>query len=86
MDKSIESTKWIEAEKIEFKSQVYSSIDEYFKDVDRAGRDEDYTNIKGTLWPRSQDERNRILIDKIKAKHRLESHSDSQGTELMLSI
>lgn len=86
MNTFIQSTTLAESPTIDFESEVYASINEYFTDLDRVRRNEEYTYIQGNLWPRSSAERNQILIDKINAKRRLELHSASGGTELMLSI
>ncbi|TVO39903.1 hypothetical protein [Vibrio algivorus] len=86
MKTDTQSTKLAKPQKIEFHSQVYASLDEFFQDLDRARRDENYTRTHRGLFPRTPTERHQILTDKIAARRRLQQHDDTGGTALMFSL
>ncbi len=84
--KSMKAGSWYDSpdnrEALEFKSSIYSSIDEYNLDLDRMRRDESYVRIKGKLCTRSPYETEQIKLDKINAARRLDVHFENGGTAL----
>lgn len=74
--------------KLNFKSEVYASLDEYMDDLKWHAVNETFHGelafITESKKPRrSSKERHQILVKKIKAQRKMEIHLESGGTEIV---
>lgn len=71
-----------------FKSDVYTSFDEYMNDLNWRAINENFHGelafrTESNKPRRSPEERQRILLKKLEAQRRFELHLESGGTEIL---
>lgn len=74
--------------KINFKSEVYASFDDYMADIGILARNENFhcelPFVTESSKPmRSPEERTAILVQKIEAERRFDHHAETGGTEIL---
>jgi len=71
----------------EFNSVVYKSVCDYWEDIDRLTRNEEYRfaalGINKHSVKRTPEERSKIIAQKIAAQRRLDQHHEEGGTEFI---
>ena len=73
-----------------FKSSIYSSLDDYMNDLYWIGKNENFFGepafvTESNQPSRTAEEREEILIKKIHAQRRMEQHNETGGTQFNLS-
>lgn len=79
----------LEEIRMNFKSEVYDSLDDYMMDFNIRTRNENFRGelpfvTESTKPRRSPEERTTILVQKIEAQRRFDRHVETGGTEICI--